>query len=545
MRRTFLLLVSLLALCSLGTAAVAAQQIHIVQGGDTLSNIAQRYGVSLADLLSANGMNMSSVIHRGNQITIPGAAPSGGTAAAPAQQQPTTYGTHTVARGEYLAGIAALYNTTYIQLGEMNGLADPYILHVGMVLVVPATTAAPAAGGGGAAAPAGQQTYTDYTVQPGDSLAGIAIQFNMNYFDLARLNNIEDPDDIKVGQVLKVPGPPPAPEPAPAPATGAAPAPVGPLPSVSGGFELGGQVAGFTNPGAMHHSRMTWVKRQVRWSGQNASDFQSWTDHAHNNGFRILFSVIGTHDKLHQIATNPGQLYADFANFLAGLARTGADAIEVWNETNIEHEWPKGHINGANYTQMLRAAYPAIKGARPETMVISAAPSPTGYFGGCGPNGGDDDCYIRQMAAAGAAGVADCIGVHWNNGYVPPTATSGAASGHYSYYLPAITALYRSVFPGKPLCYTEIGYVSPEGYPPLCDNFGWGQNTSVGEQAAWLAGAVNYLRGQNTRLMIVWNVDFTKYTATAFGCDPQGGYAIVRPGGGCPACDTLRQAMGG
>jgi hypothetical protein len=34
--------------------------------------------------------------------------------------------------------------------------------------------------------------------------------------------------------------------------------------------------------------------------------------------------------------------------------------------------------------------------------------------------------------------------------------------------------------------------------------------------------------------VIVWNVDFSGY-----GDDPSAGYAIVRPGGSCPACDTL------
>ena len=297
----------------------------------------------------------------------------------------------------------------------------------------------------------------------------------------------------------------------------------------------------------MRNSRMTWVKRQVRWGGQSADDFKSWIDHAHGLGFRILLSVVGDHNIHGRIASNPGQVYNEFAGFLAGLARHGADAIEVWNETNIGHEWPHGHINGANYTQMLAAAFNAIKSARPATMVISAAPSPTGYWGGagCGHDGCNDDAYIRQMAAAGAANYMDCVGVHWNNGFLPPTATTGGPNAHYSYYLPALTALYRSTFPGKPLCFTEIGYVSPDGFQPLCNNFAWGNTTSVGEQAEWLRGTVNYLRGQNTRLMIVWNVDFTHWVSTDFGCDPQAGYAIVRPDGSCPACNTLRAAMGG
>jgi hypothetical protein len=41
-------------------------------------------------------------------------------------------------------------------------------------------------------------------------------------------------------------------------------------------------------------------------------------------------------------------------------------------------------------------------------------------------------------------------------------------------------------------------------------------------------------------MMIVFNVDFTLY-----GDDPQAGYAIIRPGGSCPACETLRAVTGG
>ena len=40
------------------------------------------------------------------------------------------------------------------------------------------------------------------------------------------------------------------------------------------------------------------------------------------------------------------------------------------------------------------------------------------------------------------------------------------------------------------------------------------------------------------RYGIVWNIDFTRY-----GDDPQDGYAIIRPGGSCPACDSLHNAM--
>ncbi|MDE2774498.1 MAG: LysM domain-containing protein [Chloroflexota bacterium] len=452
---------------------------------------------------------------------------------------------HIVARGENLFRIAQQYDRTIQEIAQANGMSEPYVIHAGNQLIIPApggVTQAPAP----APAPASQPTVTNtYTVQRGDSLSTIAAQFNINYFELAQLNGITDPDVLSVGQVLQVPGAPPPPEPAaPAPAAPAPVAPAGPAPPSTAnvsGFELGGQALSFAHPQHMRDARMTWVKRQVKWHGEPAGNFQHVIDSAHGNGFKVLLSVIG--DK-NQIAGNPGGFYQNFANFLAGLARGGADAIEVWNEMNIDREWPSGQISGHNYTQMLSTAYHAIKGANPNTMVISGAPAPTGFFQGCGPGGADDDCFLSEMAAAGAANVMDCVGVHYNAGITPPDSTSGApvgSSGHYSWYLPRMMQLYRSFFPSKPLCFTELGYLTGEGIGQLPPAFAWASAVTLGHQASWLAGAVHRLRGSGyVRLFIVWNVD-----ATYWGDDPQAGYAIVRPGGGCPSCDALRVAMGG
>ena len=543
MRRLTIALLTLLILLSLG-AAVFAQQVHTVQRGQTLYSIARLYGRTVAEVAQANGLTQPYTIHAGNQLTIP--APGGASAPAPAPSpspspaQPSGTTTHIVQRGESLAIIAAQYGTTYIELARMNGIEDPDVLHVGQVLQVPAPAGASAPATGGEPAPAPQPATATYTVQRGDSLATIAAKYNITYIELARMNGIEDPDVLKVGQVLKVPGAPPPPE--PAPDTGGAPAgPAPPSTANVSGFELGGQALGFTQPGHMKNARMTWVKRQVKWHGESAGNHQHMIDSAKANGFKVLLSVIG--DK-NQIGGNPGAYYQSFANFVAGLARGGADAIEVWNEMNIDREWPAGQISGANYVQMLTAAYHAIKGANPSTIVVSGAPAPTGFFQGCGPNGGDDDCYLQQMAAAGAANVMDCVGVHYNAGIVPPDATSGApvgSSGHYSWYLPRMMTLYRSFFPSKPLCITELGYLTGEGIGALPGAFAWASDNTLAEQAAWLAGAVHRTRGSGyVRMLIVWNVD-----ATYWGSDPQSGYAIVRPDGSCPACDTLRVAMGG
>jgi hypothetical protein len=69
----------------------------------------------------------------------------------------------------------------------------------------------------------------------------------------------------------------------------------------------------------------------------------------------------------------------------------------------------------------------------------------------------------------------------------------------------------------------------------LPGGFLWAQNVTVGQQAAWLDQAVSLAaRSGRVRLLIIWNVDFTH-----FGEDPMAGYAMIRPGGGCPACVAL------
>jgi len=131
------------------------------------------------------------------------------------------------------------------------------------------------------------------------------------------------------------------------------------------------------------------------------------------------------------------------------------------------------------------------------------------------------------------------MGAHANAGTTPPDASTGHPSdnggGHYSwYFLPTVNVTHNAI-PALPICLTEYGYLSPDGYGALSDYFQWGANTSVDEQAAWLAQGYQLARGLGfVRLVIVWNVDFTYW-----GFDPQAGYAIVRPDGSCPACATL------
>lgn len=302
------------------------------------------------------------------------------------------------------------------------------------------------------------------------------------------------------------------------------------------GFELGGQVVGLypDTRTAMNTAKMKWVK----WQLQVGMDGSGLLAEAHGAGYKVLFSVVGDKNQVMNAA------YQDsYAAYVGNLAKAGTDAIEIWNEMNIDREWPAGQINGANYIPLLSKAFNAIKSNNPGTIVITGALAPTGYFGaaGCTDQGCNDDTYTQQMAAAGAGNYADCIGVHYNEGIVSPKQSSGDPRDNYpTRYFGTMLARAISPFGGKKACFTELGYLSPEGLGTLPSAFAWGGNTSVAEQAQWLAeAAVSAASSGNVRLMIVFNVDFTTWG----GSDPMAGYAIIRPDKSCPACSTLGGVM--
>ncbi len=341
------------------------------------------------------------------------------------------------------------------------------------------------------------------------------------------------------------PTPTPTPLPTPVPVVSAPivttnPAPVvsAPVPVGNISIELGGQVQehSLSNPraiNAMRQAGMTWMKIQVKYSG--SEDLHSMIQQAHGQGFKILISAVGYPEDL---ARGGAAYVSDFAHWLGRVASWGADAIEVWNEPNLDREWPQGQISGTAYANMLRSAYQQIKNANPNVLVISAAPAPTGTDlpGRVMP----DNTWLRELVAAGGVDYMDCVGVHYNEGIVPPSQSTGDPRDNYytRYFYSGMLIGYLSIIPDRPLCFTELGYVTSQGYGPLPSGFAWGANTTVQQQADWLAqAAILASNSGSVRLFIVWNIDFTRYDS-----DPQGGYAIIRPDGSCPACQTLAAA---
>ncbi|KPN18970.1 LysM peptidoglycan-binding domain-containing protein [Arthrobacter sp. Edens01] len=143
-------------------AEAPAKGTYTVEAGDTLSAIAAKHDVSLASVLKANGLSMTSVIHPGQQIAVDGAAPSAPSApaaapSAPAAPAPASAGTYTVVPGDTLGAIAARHGVSLQTVLEANNLSMTSIIRPGQKLSLsgsstittasstPAAPAAPAA----------------------------------------------------------------------------------------------------------------------------------------------------------------------------------------------------------------------------------------------------------------------------------------------------------------------------------------------------------------------------------------------------------------
>lgn len=109
-----------------------------VQRGDTLSTIARRYGVGMAELRLANAVGSRSFIRTGQVLRIP--PRSGGRAikvSAPAAAPADGVLIHRVLPGQSLSTIARQYRTTIGTLRQLNGLEPAGTLRAGAALKVP------------------------------------------------------------------------------------------------------------------------------------------------------------------------------------------------------------------------------------------------------------------------------------------------------------------------------------------------------------------------------------------------------------------------
>jgi LysM repeat protein len=213
-------------------AAVTANApaTYRVVAGDTVSGIAQRFGLSTASVLALNGLGWSSLIFPGQDLKL---TSSGPVPSAP-QEGPVSSGRYTIVAGDTISAIAARFGVSTQSVLTANGLGWSSIIYPGQTIAIPGligpdgaqdipvpeapvpdavveepvveapvveSTPAPEP----APAPPAPPTST-YTIVSGDTVSSIAARFGISTEALLAANGLDWSSVIYTGHSLVIPG---------------------------------------------------------------------------------------------------------------------------------------------------------------------------------------------------------------------------------------------------------------------------------------------------------------------------------------------------
>jgi murein DD-endopeptidase MepM/ murein hydrolase activator NlpD len=145
-------------------------QTYTVQEGDTLSGIAEYFGLSVSDLAAANGITDYNAVNVGDQLIIPGRVPF----------------------GETLRSLSRRYAVSAATLANLNHLTSPQQIYAGMLLILP---------------PQDSSTYGRRVVlAPGQSLMELGVLQNTTTWTLVNTNELNGSWAALPGDILRAPG---------------------------------------------------------------------------------------------------------------------------------------------------------------------------------------------------------------------------------------------------------------------------------------------------------------------------------------------------
>lgn len=167
-----------------------------------------------------------------------------------------------------------------------------------------------------------------------------------------------------------------------------------------------------------------WVKQEFAWrelegAGKGAFDWARTDrimDQIDSYGLKVIVRL-GVQPgwatpNLPMPEVGPPDNMQDWADYVAAVAtryKGRVDAYQIWNEPNLAREWGERPPSPAEYTEMLRVSYQAIKNVDPYPIIISAGMAPTTRNDNVAK---PDVYYIQEMYDAGAAAYFDALGAH-------------------------------------------------------------------------------------------------------------------------------------
>ena len=190
------------------------------------------------------------------------------------------------------------------------------------------------------------------------------------------------------------------------------------------GFSVGGPMTYMSDVDADREldaaakTKATWLRVLISWNvvepmpgAFNWGYVDHWINGARQRGLNVLGVIAYTPDW----ARPPGSDFTappidpnTFAAFAGKVVQRYRDRVrdwEIWNEPNVPVFFGDVPDRAARYTELLKAAYPAIKGSQPESTVVAAGLSPSEA-----PD--DPPTFVNAMYQLGAKRSFDAIAMH-------------------------------------------------------------------------------------------------------------------------------------
>ncbi|MDP2659905.1 MAG: cellulase family glycosylhydrolase [Dehalococcoidia bacterium] len=314
-----------------------------------------------------------------------------------------------------------------------------------------------------------------------------------------------------------------------------------------------------------------WVKYLIYWKdaqpqkgGTVSFDpYDDWVNSARARGLRVMLRV----DDPPSWATGSREKNApplndnDLAEFMYQLAlhfKGRVEAWELWNEPNLNYEWGYQRPDPAKFARMLRAVYPRVKAADPQTLLIVGGLSTTGGdFDDTGNEGHIGDLgYLKALAQAGAQGFFDAIGSHPYGGPYPPEQdyeinnTTTPVGLYFRRAELQHEAWLRATGQDVAIWVTEFGWIQDFGWNCTWADAGspWGrqaQKVSPQQQADYLVRAFQYAQAHWPWMgpMIIFNLDKALDTPAACDNNYERFFGILNPNGSPTPAYTALKAM--
>jgi len=169
------------------TGSVFAQEeqpdgpVYVVQEGDTLWDIARRFGVPVEELEQYNGITDAGQITIGTELVIPGMEGVQGILV-----------TREVPYGENLRSLSRRYQVSMEALARLNRITSPNELFTGSFIIIPEDNAnAPATG--------------RVALAPGQTLLELAVSQEVNPWTMVSINDLNGTWELLPGDVLQLP----------------------------------------------------------------------------------------------------------------------------------------------------------------------------------------------------------------------------------------------------------------------------------------------------------------------------------------------------